>query len=160
MSILELLKGDGKSGFGYDSTTTDVTAGLDLAGRTILVTGCNSGLGQETLSALCGRGARVIGAARTLEKATAACGRVSGETFPVAGDLSEPVSVRTAVASVNLKRAWLMIALSRRISASSCSEHQLYFLWRRVVGENAEAFDFLDAFEHDGVVQRLNRWPA
>ena len=77
MSILELLKGDGKSGFGYDSTTTT-----------------------------------------------------------------------------------LMIALSRRISASSCSEHQLYFLWRRVVGENAEAFDFLDAFEHDGVVQRLNRWPA
>lgn len=102
MSILGLLKGDGKSGFGYDSTTTDVTAGLDLAGRTILVTGCNSGLGQETLSALCGRGARVIGAARTLEKATAACGRVSGETFPVACDLSEPVSVRAAVASVNL----------------------------------------------------------
>lgn len=32
--------------------------------------------------------------------------------------------------------------------------------WRRVVGENAEAFDFLDAFEHDDAVKRVNQWLA
>ena len=69
MSLLGFFKGSGENGFGYDSTTADVTAGLDLTGRTILVTGCNAGLGQETLRALCARGARVIGAARTLDKA-------------------------------------------------------------------------------------------
>ena len=88
MSMLGFFKGNGKSGFGYDSTTTDVTAGLDLTDRTILVTGCNAGLGQETLRALCARRARVIGAARTFDKATAACALVSGKALPVACDLS------------------------------------------------------------------------
>ena len=100
MSILGFLKGSGKSGFGYDSTTEDVTEGLDLAGRTILVTGCNSGLGQETMRALCARGATVIGAARSIEKATAACNHVRGHAFPVACDLSEPASVRATLACV------------------------------------------------------------
>ena len=72
MSILGFFKGNGKSGFGYDSTTADVTDGLDLSGQTILITGCSSGLGQETMHALCARGARVIGAARSIEKATTA----------------------------------------------------------------------------------------
>ena len=100
MSILGFFKGNGKSGFGYNSTTTDVTAGLDLSDRTILVTGCNAGLGQESLCALCARGARVIGAARTLDKAAAACALVSGKALPVACDLSEPASVRAAVDGV------------------------------------------------------------
>ncbi len=100
MSILGFFKGNGKSGFGYNSTTTDVTSGLDLSDRTILVTGCNAGLGQETLGALCARGARVIGAARTLDKAAAACALVSSKALPVACDLSEPASVRAAVEGV------------------------------------------------------------
>lgn len=100
MSFLGFFKRSGKSGFGYNSTTADVTAGLDLAGRTMLVTGANAGLGQETVRALSARGARVIGAARTLDKATTACDLAPGDTLPLACDLSEPVSVRAAVASV------------------------------------------------------------
>lgn len=100
MSILGIVKGRGKSGFGYGSTAEEVTAGLDLSGRTILITGCNSGLGQEAMRVLCARGARVMGAARSIEKATAACAQIAGEALPIACDLSEPASVRAAVARV------------------------------------------------------------
>lgn len=100
MSILGVFKGHGKSGFGYNSSAWEVTEGLDLSGRTILITGCSSGLGQETMRTLCSRGARVIGAARSIEKAAMACNQVPGEALPLACDLSEPVSVRAAVTSV------------------------------------------------------------
>jgi WW domain-containing oxidoreductase len=46
------------------------------------------------------RGAQVIGAARTLDKATQACESVSGDTIPLACELSEPQHVRDAVAEV------------------------------------------------------------
>ena len=66
----------------------------------MLVTGCNSGLGLETLRVLALRGARVVGAARTMEKAREACATVTGETVPLACELSDPASVRACVASV------------------------------------------------------------
>lgn len=100
MSLFGRLKGNGESGFGYNSTAEEVTEGLDLSGRTYLLTGCNSGLGYETLRVLTLRGAQVIGAARTLEKATKACESVGGSTIPLACELSEPNHVREAVATV------------------------------------------------------------
>ncbi len=100
MSLYALLAGKGPSGFGYGSTAEDVTAGLSLAGKTILVTGCNSGLGQEAVRVLALRGARVVATARTLEKAKAACASVVGETVPLACELADPTSVRACVAAV------------------------------------------------------------
>jgi len=50
-----------------------VTKGTSLANKTILVTGCNSGLGAEAARVFALRGARVIGTARTQEKAELAC---------------------------------------------------------------------------------------
>jgi NAD(P)-dependent dehydrogenase (short-subunit alcohol dehydrogenase family) len=52
MSLLAMFKSAGPTGFGYGSTAEQVTEGLSLAGRTILVTGCNSGLGQEACRVL------------------------------------------------------------------------------------------------------------
>ena len=52
MSIAALLKGKGPNGFGYGTTASEVVAGCDLSGRTMLVTGCSSGLGLETIGAL------------------------------------------------------------------------------------------------------------
>ena len=100
MSLLALIKPKGPSGFGYGSTAEDVTAGLSLNGKTYLLTGCNSGLGLETLRVLALRGAHVISAARTLEKAQAACASIKGLTTPVACELAEPASVRACVATV------------------------------------------------------------
>jgi WW domain-containing oxidoreductase len=92
--------GAGEGGFGRRSTAADVTRSLDLGGRTVLVTGCGSGLGLETMRVLCARGARVVGAARTLESAASACDRMEGRAIPVACDLSEPASVLAAVARI------------------------------------------------------------
>lgn len=100
MSLYQLFKSNGPSGYGYGTTAEQVTEGLSLAGRTYLVTGCNSGLGYETLRMLTLRGARVIGTARTVEKARNACSSVGGTTVPVACELSDARSVRACVATV------------------------------------------------------------
>lgn len=100
MSIYGMFKGKGATGFGYSSTAEEVTAGIDLKGKTFIVTGSNSGLGTETARVLALRGARVIASARTVEKATEAFRGVPGEFVPLALELSEPASVRAAVATV------------------------------------------------------------
>ena len=57
------------SGFGAASTTADVIGGIDLAGKTAIVTGGYAGIGLETVKALASAGARVIVPARNVEKA-------------------------------------------------------------------------------------------
>jgi NAD(P)-dependent dehydrogenase (short-subunit alcohol dehydrogenase family) len=75
------------------STAEEVTAGVDLRGKVALITGANSGLGHESMRVLARRGAHVIGAARTLEKAQQACALIEGDTTPVACELSDLDSV-------------------------------------------------------------------
>jgi len=103
MSLLSSLKRPGPSGFGSGSTAEQVTEGLDLRGRRILLTGAGSGLGQETLRVLAMRGATVLAAARDQAKAEQAATSVSGQIVPVACDLSEPDSVRACVADVTAR---------------------------------------------------------
>ena len=57
------------SGFGRDSTAADVVAGIDLTGKTAIVTGGYSGLGLETVRALASVGAAVVVPARRPEHA-------------------------------------------------------------------------------------------
>jgi NAD(P)-dependent dehydrogenase (short-subunit alcohol dehydrogenase family) len=113
VSLISMFKGKGPSGFGYGSTAEDVTEGLDLSGRTIVLTGCNSGIGKETLRVLTKRGAHVVAAARTVDKAQAACDDVGGETTAVACELSEPASVQACAERV--------IALGRPLDAIVCN---------------------------------------
>lgn len=101
MSLVSLLKGRrGASGYGYASTAEEVTEGLDLRGRNILITGVGSGLGQESARVLARRGARILGAARSLEKAKAACRELGPMAIPLACELSDPASVRGCIAQV------------------------------------------------------------
>jgi NAD(P)-dependent dehydrogenase (short-subunit alcohol dehydrogenase family) len=62
--------------FGATSTTDDVLSGINLKGKRILVTGVSAGLGVETAHSLAARGAKVVGAARDLNKANAATEQV------------------------------------------------------------------------------------
>ena len=75
--------------FDEKSTGEEVTKGLDLSGKTILITGVNSGLGYETMRVLAMRGAHIIGLARNMEKAKKACDSVEGKTTPVACELTD-----------------------------------------------------------------------
>jgi NAD(P)-dependent dehydrogenase (short-subunit alcohol dehydrogenase family) len=75
--------------FDRHATAEGVTAGVDLAGKTALVTGATSGLGLETMRVLALRGAHVIGTGRTLAKAQEACATVRGKTTPLALELEQ-----------------------------------------------------------------------
>jgi len=86
--------------FGPESTAMEVTDGLDLTGMTALITGCNSGLGFETMRVLTARGATVIGAARSREKAETACAEVTGSAIPVVCELSDLQSIADCGAAV------------------------------------------------------------
>jgi NAD(P)-dependent dehydrogenase (short-subunit alcohol dehydrogenase family) len=100
MSLVSRFTRPGPSGFGYASTADEVTRGLDLHAKTFLLTGCNSGLGRETLRVLTVRGARVVATARSLDKASQACADVSGATLPLGCDLGDPASVQACVAQI------------------------------------------------------------
>ena len=76
------------------STAEQVTNDVDLTGKTVVMTGVNSGLGYEAMRVLAGKGAHVIGLARSLEKASKACGEVEGEATPLSCELSDLVSVK------------------------------------------------------------------
>lgn len=86
--------------FGATSTTDDVLAGVNLAGKRILVTGVSAGLGVETARALAAHGAEVVGAARDLDKAKRATEHVRAEAKNgfdlVQLDLASFASIRAA----------------------------------------------------------------
>jgi NAD(P)-dependent dehydrogenase (short-subunit alcohol dehydrogenase family) len=63
-------------GFGFETTTDEVLAGVDLTGRTALVTGASAGIGVETARALAAAGASVTMTGRDPGKLAAAAASV------------------------------------------------------------------------------------
>ncbi len=100
MSIVAWLKPNGPSGFGHGTTAEQATEGVDLTTKRILLTGCNSGIGLESMRVLAARGATVVAAARTKEKAAEAAATVEGSIVPVGCELSDPRSVLACVEEV------------------------------------------------------------
>ena len=76
----------------------DVSSVPDLAGKTYVVTGANSGIGLETVVALARRGARVIMACRNAQKAEAA--RADAARRAGAGEVRVMVLDLASLASV------------------------------------------------------------
>jgi NAD(P)-dependent dehydrogenase (short-subunit alcohol dehydrogenase family) len=79
------------SGFGVTSTAADVIAGVDLSGRTAIVTGGASGIGVDTVRALRSAGASVTLPARDPGRASAVLEGVGAQIAPM--DLMEPRSI-------------------------------------------------------------------
>jgi NAD(P)-dependent dehydrogenase (short-subunit alcohol dehydrogenase family) len=79
--------------FGRKSTAAEVVAGLDLSGRTFMVTGATSGLGLESARVIAARGAHVIVTGRMRAKAAEAVAALPGRFTPVALELTDFDSV-------------------------------------------------------------------
>jgi NAD(P)-dependent dehydrogenase (short-subunit alcohol dehydrogenase family) len=86
--------------FGRRSTADQVLAGIDLTGKHMLVTGCDSGIGLQLMNAFAANGATVIGLARSLEAAARACRAANPRCIPIACDLANFDSIAAAAASV------------------------------------------------------------
>lgn len=90
--------------FGFESTATEVLAGVDLSGRRAIVTGASSGIGIETARALAGRGAEVTLAVRKTEAGERAAADITATTRNPAVqvgriDLADQASVAAFVLS-------------------------------------------------------------
>lgn len=72
-----------------------------MTGKTVIVTGSNSGLGRATAHALAAAGANVVLAVRNVEKGKAAAAAMPGDTEVRALDLASLTSVRGFAAAWN-----------------------------------------------------------
>ena len=80
------------SGFNAFSTTTDVIKGIDLRGKTAIVTGGYAGIGLETVRTLASAGAKVTVPARDTSKAVKNLAGMENVTIE-AMDLADPVTI-------------------------------------------------------------------
>ena len=133
------------SQFDEDSTAEEVTLGLDLSGKTVLVTGINSGIGYETMRVLALRGAHVLGTARTQEKGRLACDSVAGDTTPLVLELSDFDSVVACADRVQ--------AMGVEIDMLICNAGAIFTELRQVGG--LEAHFVVNHLGHFVLVNRL-----
>ncbi|WP_182875920.1 oxidoreductase [Microbispora sp. H10670] len=101
----------GRSAFGAASTAGEVLAGVDLTGRTAVVTGGYSGVGLAATRALAGAGARVVVPARrpeTARRALAGVERAEVERL----DLADLDSVRAFAERFLHRRATIDILMA------------------------------------------------
>jgi NAD(P)-dependent dehydrogenase (short-subunit alcohol dehydrogenase family) len=87
--------------FNAETTADEVVKGLDLTGKTIVVTGSSAGLGAETARVLATAGAEVVLVARNAEKNAKVAAAIRAETpnaklAQVTMDLADLGSVRRA----------------------------------------------------------------
>ncbi len=81
------------SGLGHDTPAADVVAGIDLTGKTVLITGGYSGIGTETVRALHGAGATILIAGRRPEQARESLGDLFDTVTVLELDLIDPASI-------------------------------------------------------------------
>ena len=90
---------------GRETTADGVLEGLDLSGRTMVVTGASGGLGEETARSLAAHGATVVMASRRPEAIDDATDRIladhpDADVHPVQLDLASLSSVEAAARAI------------------------------------------------------------
>lgn len=96
------------SAFDRYSTTDDVLEGIDLAGKTVFITGGNSGLGKESARAMAAKGAHVVIAGRDQAKLDDAvmdikAAHPDANVETIVCDLASLDSVRAGAAEANAR---------------------------------------------------------
>jgi NAD(P)-dependent dehydrogenase (short-subunit alcohol dehydrogenase family) len=100
----------------------------EMTGRSVIVTGANSGIGRAAADALAGAGARVVLAVRDVDKGHAAAATMQGQTEARQLDLANLASVRKFAAAwegdidLLINNAGVMVPpLTRTADGFSCS---------------------------------------
>ena len=83
-----------RTAFDKDATTDDVLDGIDLTGKTVVITGGTSGLGQESARAMAAKGANVTMTGRNMEKAQAVADAIGGDVSVEELELGSFASIR------------------------------------------------------------------
>ncbi|MFN3960630.1 MAG: oxidoreductase [Parvularculaceae bacterium] len=116
------------SGFSAKSTAAEVVRGVDLKGKTVIVTGGYSGIGVETVRALAGAGADVMVPARDVAKAKAALAGVDGDISLAAVDLGDIASVEKFARDYAADRRALHILINNA-GVMACPETRIGKDW-------------------------------
>jgi NAD(P)-dependent dehydrogenase (short-subunit alcohol dehydrogenase family) len=136
------------SPFGMRSTASEVIAGIDLKGKTALVTGGYSGLGLETVRALTGARAKVFVGARRPDAAAVDLAGVAGDIAILTLDLSDPQSI-DAFAAELCQRAEKIDILINNAAIMACP-----------LARDARGYESQFATNHLGHFQMTARiWP-
>ncbi|WP_460864439.1 SDR family NAD(P)-dependent oxidoreductase [Rhodococcus aerolatus] len=136
------------SGFGHDSTASDVLEGIDLTGRLAVVTGGYSGIGLETTRALVAAGAHVVVPARRPDAAREALAGLE-RTAVDELDLGDQDSIR-AFAERFLASDRAIDLLIGNAGIMACPETRVGPGWEAQIGTNH--------LGHYALANRL--WPA
>jgi NAD(P)-dependent dehydrogenase (short-subunit alcohol dehydrogenase family) len=129
-------------------TAAEVLDGIDLTGRTALVTGGYSGIGVEVVRALAGAGAHVLAPARRPEQAAAVLAGIDGVEVSEL-DLADPSSVAAYADGVLADGRPLDIVIGNA-GVMACPETRVGDGWELQLATNH--------LGHYALVNRL--WPA
>ncbi len=123
------------SPFHAKSTGAEVLAGLDLSGKTAIVTGGYSGIGIETVRGLAAAGARVVVPVRSPEKAAESLKGVAGDISTAPMDLADLASVKAFAGGMvdTLKSLDLLI---NNAGIMACPEQRVGPGWESQFGVN------------------------
>jgi WW domain-containing oxidoreductase len=136
--------------FGSRTSAYDVVAGHDLSGRTIVVTGANSGIGEWTARALASAGARVIFACRQPASGEAAVERAHAAHLGCKAEFA-----KLDLASFAAIRRFAEQLDAKRIDALICNAGLFTLTW----AETEEGFERTVGVCHIGHFL-LARWLA
>ena len=123
------------SGFGAKTPAMDVIQGIDLSGKTAIVTGGYSGIGTETVRALASVGARVIVPARRPDAAKDALEGIEGKVESAQLDLADLASVRKFAADFEASASPLHLLINNA-GIMACPETRIGPGWESQFGVN------------------------
>lgn len=124
-------------GSGYEPKTAaaKIAEGVDLSGKTAIITGGYSGIGLETTRAIARCGAKVIAPARSMDKAREALAGVDGDVTAAAMDLGDVASVRKFAADFKENREALDLLINNA-GIMACPETRIGPGWEAQFATN------------------------
>ncbi len=123
------------SGFENRPDGATVIEGIDLAGKTTIVTGGYSGIGVETTRALAASGVKVLVPGRSREKAEANLAGVEGEVTVGTLDLGDQASVKAFAETANAQLGQLDMLINKA-GIMACPETRIGPGWEAQFGTN------------------------